>query len=133
MRTRTLTEGECHDLLANELLGRVALSIDSLPAIVPVDYALADDTIVCSTLGDTRAAQATIGNVVAFEVDRHDAEGSLCWSVSLIGRGEQLDGAVVSSLMERNSQIPDLWASTEKPQPLIQIRITKLSGQVVVG
>ena len=132
MGNRTLTRGECLDLLAKDLLGRVALSIDSLPAVFPVDYVVAGDSIVFSTLGDTRVAQAAIGNIVAFQVDSYESEGKMGWSVSVVGRGIQLDDADILSLMELNGEFPEPWINGDEPERFVQIRMAKLSGQTIV-
>lgn len=44
-----LDEEECYALLASVSLGRVGVTIDATPAILPVNYALIDHQVVFAT------------------------------------------------------------------------------------
>ena len=63
-------------------LGRVAVTMDALPAIFPVDFPLVGDEIVFLTGEGTKLSAARLGKVVAFEADWADKGRSrpgTCW------------------------------------------------------
>lgn len=78
---------ECWEFLAHQSVGRLALSIQALPAVLPVQYYLADRTFaIC--LGHFRAPDRIIDNsVVAFAVDSIDL-------VSMSGLSVQVQGTL---------------------------------------
>jgi len=77
---------ECWQLLATTTLGRVALSMNALPSILPVQYYLDDDTIaIC--LGSFRVPERSgHGVVIAFLADDIDPVLRRGWSVQAVGR-----------------------------------------------
>jgi nitroimidazol reductase NimA-like FMN-containing flavoprotein (pyridoxamine 5'-phosphate oxidase superfamily) len=85
-----LTRQECVQLLEGEALGRVAVTIGALPAVLPVNFDLLDDAIVFRTAEGTKLTAALVESVVAFEVDRADAETRSGWSVLVVGRAEEI-------------------------------------------
>jgi uncharacterized protein len=90
MKTRwleTLSSEECRELLAPGGLGRVGISIDALPVILPVMYAYKDDAIWFFTEPGTKLAAAAEHAVLAFEIDHVDQVGG--WSVLVIGRSRR--------------------------------------------
>jgi len=86
-RTRPdLTPSECWELLALSHVGRLALSIQALPLILPVRYAV-DGTSVIIGLGKHGLPLVSIDDVsVAFAVDAFDVPAGLGWMVQLQGR-----------------------------------------------
>lgn len=76
---------ECWQLLGAAGLGRLALSLDALPAVLPVRYAV-DSRQVTMCLGELvvpeRAAHRAI---VALEVDDLDAGDHAGWFVHAVG------------------------------------------------
>ncbi|MEU3024589.1 pyridoxamine 5'-phosphate oxidase family protein [Nocardiopsis alba] len=82
-----LARQTCFNLLAERDIGRVAFTIDgdAAPTVLPVNYALIDDTIVFrSTLAGTIMRYAR--GYAAFQVDRLDEERHEGWSVLCSGR-----------------------------------------------
>lgn len=91
-----LTTEECLELLRSRSFGRIAISSESLPIILPVHYVLADDEhLVIQTRRGTRLATATRNVVVAFEVDEVDDDTGEGWSVVVRGFASEYhpDGA----------------------------------------
>ena len=80
-----LDHGECVRLLSTMSLGRLAISAEALPTIVPVNYALDDDQVVVHTRRGSQLAKATRNSVVAFEVDDFDDLTGAGWSVVVRG------------------------------------------------
>lgn len=75
-RLRSLSRPECIALLVGASVGRLGLSIDALPVILPVNYLLIDGGIVFRTVHGTKLDAATRHAVVAFEVDEYERDGS---------------------------------------------------------
>ena len=87
-----LSEKECADLLAQHHVGRVAVTIEALPAVFPVNYALMDGDIVFRT-GDGVKLRAALHNaVVAFEIDDYEPIDHGGWSVLAVGVASELTG-----------------------------------------
>ena len=80
-----LSREECLTLLATVPIGRVGVTINALPAVLPVNFAVLDGDIVFRTVDGTKFHAAAAGNVVAFEVDSYHPEGMSGWSVVVPG------------------------------------------------
>lgn len=114
-----LSRTECGDLLSTHGVGRLALSTDQGPIIVPVNYSVVDGTIVFRTARGTTPSQAD-GCRVAFEVDRIDDVFSQGWSVLVRGHarlvtdlGERLRIADQSHSTPWTGGRRDLWMRIE--------------------
>lgn len=81
----------CWDLLRDGWFGRVALSVDALPAILPVEYRLdRDELAIC--LGQYRLSQRSLNNsVVAFATDAIDTTTHIGWTVQVQGRARLVE------------------------------------------
>lgn len=80
-----LSEHECRALLGRGGVGRVAITLGALPAVLPVNYALLEGAIVFLTGEGTKLRAALDRAVVAFEVDEIDAPRRQGWSVLAVG------------------------------------------------
>jgi uncharacterized protein len=83
-----LSSEECHELLREGTIGRVAVTVAALPAIFPVNYALLDGRIVFRTGDGTKLRAAVERAVVAFQVDHIDESTASGWSVMAVGLAE---------------------------------------------
>ena len=81
----SLPREECLRLLASSPVGRVGASIDALPVVLPVNYALLHDNIVFRTAAGTKFHAAAAGAVLAFEADGYEPDGTSGWSVLVQG------------------------------------------------
>jgi uncharacterized protein len=90
-----LDEEECLQLAATRPVGRVAVSLDALPAVFPVNFRLDGRDVVFRTGPGTKLQAALRNAVVAFEVDDFDTDGRSGWSVMIIGRSSAGDGGGV--------------------------------------
>ena len=61
-----LERDECLRLLNTQTLGRIGVTVDALPVVLPVNFQLFDGEIVIQTERNTRLAEATTNTVVAF-------------------------------------------------------------------
>jgi hypothetical protein len=93
---------ECRRLLGTQLLGRLALSVGALPAVVPVFYHLAENQVVFAVETD-ELYTALLDNIVAFEVDRIDVVAQEGWVVVVVGRSEPLGGDALIGLGRRGA------------------------------
>ena len=80
-----LTRAECLHLLGTRAVGRIAVTSDAMPVILPVNFCLDGERILIRTSAGTKLAAATAGAVVAFEVDDSDGVQRTGWSVSVTG------------------------------------------------
>ncbi len=85
-----LGERECWSLLEAQSLGRLAVAVRNHPDIFPINYLVDDETIVFRTNPGMKLAAAIAGNSVAFEVDEHDRETGVGWSVVITGEAREI-------------------------------------------
>ena len=88
-----LTHEECVARLRSGSIGRIAITHQALPVVVPVNYALDGSVIVFRTETGGMLARACTGSVVAFEVDDLDHSGRGGWSVLVVGVADLLRGS----------------------------------------
>ncbi|HZU71407.1 MAG TPA: pyridoxamine 5'-phosphate oxidase family protein [Acidimicrobiales bacterium] len=120
-----LSEDECLRLLGGAALGRVAVTIGALPAVFPVNYSVAEGTILFKTAEGTKLTAALRNAVVAFEVDWADRQYHEGWSVLAIGTAGEI-GEQDRPRFEKVAPRP--WARGERNR-LIGIRIEFVSGR----
>lgn len=82
----TIDEEECWQLLSKGRIGRLALSVDALPGILPVHYTV-DDRVITLSLGELRVPdRCADGAIVAFAVDELDLDNDFGWYVHAVGK-----------------------------------------------
>jgi hypothetical protein len=80
-----LSEADCWALLASVSVGHLALSIQALPVILPVQYYLDGDQIALC-LGQYRVPSQSVSNTVtAFSAEAIDPTSSQGWTVQIVG------------------------------------------------
>jgi hypothetical protein len=65
-------------------IGRLGVSTDQAPVIIPVNYRLVDDALLLR-VGPGATTQSAAGTLVAFEVDHVDRRAGSAWSVLVRG------------------------------------------------
>jgi uncharacterized protein len=85
-----LSTNECLDLLRQEEVGRLAVSIAHHPDIFPINFVVDHGTVVFRTAEGTKLAAAVLGQSVAFEIDGFDAAAGEAWSVVVKGHAVEL-------------------------------------------
>jgi nitroimidazol reductase NimA-like FMN-containing flavoprotein (pyridoxamine 5'-phosphate oxidase superfamily) len=122
-----LSVEECTNLLRQVPVGRIAVTVDALPAIFPVNFDVVDGAVVFRTPPGTKLASATASAVVAFEVDSYEADGRTGWSVMVQGMaGEVTDPA---SLREVDLASLDAWALDGAADHVVRIELHRVSGR----
>lgn len=83
-----LSPVECVELLTTARIGRIAVSKNALPTIVPVLYGVDGATVTFHASGGLLAAAAERGDIVFFEADFANGSESELWSVVVVGKLE---------------------------------------------
>jgi hypothetical protein len=88
-----LDEDTCWDLLSSASVGRLAVaSIDHGPEIFPVNYLVADRTILFASAPGTKLMRVVADPKVAFEVD--ELTQPSWWSIVVHGRAERMSSGL---------------------------------------
>ena len=111
-QVRELTRTECFELLADEQLGRVAVTDDRGPVVFPVNFVLDRHTVVFRTEPGTKLHAASQGRRVCFEADGTDAATRTGWSVLI--RGEAIEVTDPAELARLRKLPLDPWAPGPK-------------------
>jgi len=85
-----LNPSQCRVLLQTASVGRLSLSIEALPVVLPVNYAVDGDAVVFRTMPGTKLSAALFQTVVAFEVDDYEPNGDVGWSVLVRGISSEI-------------------------------------------
>jgi nitroimidazol reductase NimA-like FMN-containing flavoprotein (pyridoxamine 5'-phosphate oxidase superfamily) len=118
---------DCRMLLDRAYVGRVGVSVQALPVILPVNYVMHEGDVVFRVSAGTKLAAATAGAVVAFEVDHHDPHGTTGWSVLLQGRAQEIDDPAE---LARARELPlHSWALDGAADHYVRLRPTMMCGR----
>lgn len=125
--SRDLDPEGCIRLLRAGGLGRVALSTPDGPHIVPVNYAVFEDTIVIRTSAYSVLGTYGRNAMLAFEIDHVDHERHVGWSVVARGRGwAEVEPDEITRI--REAWQPRPWASGTR-NLYLRIRWESLTGR----
>jgi uncharacterized protein len=121
---QSLSPGDCQALIRGGGIGRVGVSVDALPAIFPVRFALMGGGIVFRTDSETLSADAVTNAIVAFEADSVDDLGD-GWSVLVVGRAVAIEDAAA---LEAARQLPLAPLSSSDGDQFICLPAERISG-----
>lgn len=124
-----LSRDECLRLLGTATLGRVAVSTEALPTILPVSFAFDGRQILVRTGRGTKLDAATRNAVVAFEVDDVSPLTQTGWSVVVTGVARELTAADDLADARRHPLVR--WVSGEDSR-VISISTDVVSGRRIV-
>jgi nitroimidazol reductase NimA-like FMN-containing flavoprotein (pyridoxamine 5'-phosphate oxidase superfamily) len=88
---RFLDRDRCIELLGQACVGRVAVVVNGVPEVTPVNYAVLDGDVVFRSGTGTKLHAALTSQPVSFEVDRIDEEHRTGWSVLVSGESSVID------------------------------------------
>jgi uncharacterized protein len=125
-----LSESECRDLLGDESVGRVGVTIAALPVILPVNYGWIDGEIMFRTAEGTKLRAAVGRSVIAFEVDSYDSETHTGWSVLAVGRAREVTDPDEVAAAEHVGLAP--WANGNRHR-WVKMRPEFISGRRIVS
>src|SRR3954452_156832 len=111
---RFLDRDQSLELLRQARVGRVAVVVNGVPEITPVNYAVLDGDIVFRSGTGTKLHAALTTQPVSFEVDRFDEDRRTGWSVLVSGRSEVVDDAGERDRVEALGL--DAWAPGTKDE-----------------
>lgn len=122
-----LTRDECLALLAGVSLARVGVSVDALPAILPVTIALMDGSVVFGTVPGTKLALATAGSILAIEADEYDPKLGGGWSVLVRGVASELIDE--TDVTEARQLLADSWIGTDVAEHFVAVSCDLVTGR----
>jgi len=129
--TVILSRQQCLARLSSRGVGRVGVSMDALPVILPVQFRVVDDSILFATTRNTRLDTATTGAVIAFQADAYDATDDVWWSVLLQGKatsvGEPEDEAGIGP------PTSGLWSSSGAESRFLRLGTDNMRGRSFPG
>ncbi len=117
----------CAELLTTQEVGRVAVNTADGPRIVPVNFAVFDDSIVFRTTPYSVLGTHSWNSPMAFEVDRIDPEQRTGWSVVATGRGSVVEDNVELRRIQSAPQ-PTPWAGGQR-WLFVRLRWDDLTGR----
>src|SRR5690242_10601837 len=124
-----LPHNECVVGLQSQRIGRIALSADALPIVLPVLYVFDGDAIVFRTESGSVLDRNCRNTVVAFEVDSHDATRRAGWSVMAQGVANVVPPG--DGWREREAQLDQLGAP--EGDVIIKIEPGSLTGRAMAA
>lgn len=115
----------CWTLLGDHGVGRVALTLEDGPVVLPVNYQVLDGEVMFST-GSASPLAAAADTEIAFEADHIDDAFSKGWSVLIVGTVRSVaDEEAAQRLRETAYSTP--WAGEEREHVML------LGAQRVTG
>jgi uncharacterized protein len=105
-----LSTEECFRLLATTQLGRLALSHQALPTVLPVSSILDRRRIIIQATPGSALAAARRGSVVAFEADDIDPRTYLGWTVVVTGHLHEVTDPTALMMYAMNPVFPRINA-----------------------
>jgi len=126
-----LTSAECWARLSTGSLGRISVTVAALPVVVPVFYAVMDESIVFRCPPRTRLAAATTRSVVAFEVGEYADETGHGWSVMAQGVASSITSPAV---LERARQLPLApMGAVHEDDRFVAVEVATIRGRTFTG
>ena len=125
-----LDREECLELLAAKSVGRIAYAADYGARILPVNYVLADDSIIFRTVPDGQIFHHALNSMCAFEIDDTDEFFESGWSVIALGRLQLATGDDFDHM--RYGKLPQPWATGGRHM-FVRLPCTQVSGRRVIG
>lgn len=125
---KELDAAVCLRLLGERGIGRVAVITPDGPHLVPVNYAVLDDTIVIRTSPYSLLGTHARDSVLAFEVDDLDEPTRSGWSVVVRGRSRAESDPRTLARLRR--LLPQSWAPGARTLYL-RLPLDEVSGRAV--
>ena len=117
----------CEELLTTQEVGRVAVNTADGPRIIPVNFAVFDDSIVFRTTPYSVLGTHAWNSRMAFEVDLIDPEQRTGWSVVATGRGSVVEDDVELRRIQ-SAPHPTPWAGGQR-WLFVRLRWDDLTGR----
>ncbi len=121
-----LTREDSLKLLSSVPVGRIVFTDRALPAVLPVNFVLDDETIVFRTGAGSKLAAATREAIVAFEADSFHEPTESGWSVTVVGPARRVEDPAEVARLEKlplRSWVP------VSPEHFVRIDIARVDGR----
>jgi uncharacterized protein len=109
-----LDRAESMRLLPSVRVGRLIFTVNALPAVRLMNFAVVGERIVLRTAAGTTVARKAHDLIVAFEADDLDAATSSGWSVVVTGRAARVTDPELIARYRKVPLVP--WAPGERDQ-----------------
>ena len=123
-----LSRRESLRLLGTVPVGRLIFTVNALPTVRLMNFAVVDDLIVLRTAAGSTVARKVNDMIVAFEADEFDAAARSGWSVTVTGRAALVAGPEVVARYWTVPLMP--WAPGVRDQ-FVTISTELIEGQRV--
>ena len=127
-----LTPDDCLRLLKTVPVGRVGVTMDALPVVLPVNFVVSDGMIVLRTVPGTKLDAGTAGMVVAFETDNYGTN-AYPWGWSVLVRGVAEEIIDPTELQAVRALPLNSWALDGSADRYIKIAPTMISGRRIIA
>lgn len=125
---KELSTAACEELLATQVVGRIAFNTPRGPQLFPLNYGIVDGTLVIRTSPYSVLAQHSLDAQVVFEIDEFDHEYQHGWSVAVHGRLSQITEAAEIDRV-RSVWEPRPWAGGASRNLYLRLAWTELTGR----
>ena len=119
-----MTEDQAWELLSGTVFGRLAVSVDDVPEIFPINVHVDGNTILLRTSEGTKLSALAVNEQVCFETDSFTSR--VGWSIVAKGRAHILTGT--SEIAEADLAPLRPWIPTLKTV-YVRITVDKVSGR----
>jgi len=109
-----LDRAESLRLLATVPAGRLIFTVNALPAVRLMNFAVTDGLIVMRTAAESTVARKLDEMIVTFEVDELDAGSCSGWSVTVTGRAALVTDPAQAARYRQVPLVP--WAAGSRDQ-----------------
>ena len=118
---------ECLRLAGSEPVGRIAFAHGGDIHVFPVNHCVLEGLVAFCTADGTKLGAALDASVVAFEVDRYDADQRTGWSVLVKGRAEVVTERSLQNRLRATGLRP--WRSAAPRPEWVVIRPDTVTGR----
>jgi len=125
---RFLSQEECRALLEEVKVARVAVVVNGVPQVVPVNHVVLDGDVVFRTGSGTKLAAALLQAPVSVEVDKVDEEAMTGWSVLVSGRASVVTDPAVLTRLDGLDLVT--WAPGPRDD-VVRVQVETISGRAV--
>ncbi len=123
-----LSHATCAELLSAGIVGRIAFPGPNGPEVIPVNYAVIDESVVIRTSPYGVLGTYGPGALAAFEIDQLDHEYEHGWSVVAHGRLSHLSDPVELQRVQSTWK-PRPWAGGASRHLYLQLTWDQLTGR----
>jgi uncharacterized protein len=122
-----LSTADCWAHLRGRGFGRLALVVDGVPRVFPMNYATAEDVVVFRTEPGAKLRHGP-GSLACLEVDGYDPREALGWSVMATGRLEDITDADDERSV-RLRGLPLVPSAPGERRHWLALEVTEVSGR----